>query len=207
MKKVSFRALNRFNDPVLTVPLSTESYVSNPAPPFGQASSIVRVSDVTGSVPNTPFFYTCRYDNEGQTFPISTSAGTLEIVSHSIWHQTRDIPSGGHALKDIWVFLSNNGSLTVLDQFTTPSGIWEGIGTGDRIDIRIKPEYPSGMNIGGTMQLEAHGKEPLVWVVSDEAVGKVDSNGLFTAVGKGTCTVTVIDALGNIATSGVITVQ
>ncbi|MBI2447610.1 MAG: Ig-like domain-containing protein, partial [Candidatus Omnitrophica bacterium] len=60
---------------------------------------------------------------------------------------------------------------------------------------------------GETVQLEAHGKEQLVWMASDESVGKVDSNGLFTAVGKGTCTVTVTDALGNMATSGAIIVQ
>ena len=73
--------------------------------------------------------------------------------------------------------------------------------------MRIRTGYPISINIGGTMQLEAHGKEPLAWVTSDGNVGEVNTNGLFTAVGKGTCTVTVTDALGNIATSGVITVQ
>jgi hypothetical protein len=73
--------------------------------------------------------------------------------------------------------------------------------------MRIKTGYPTSVNIGNTIQLEAHGKEPLEWVTSDGNVGEVNTNGLFTAVGKGTCTVTVQDALENTAVSEVISVQ
>ncbi len=95
----------------------------------------------------------------------------------------------------------------IIRQFTLSQDMTNDLGIGDRFQIRLKPGYPSSMDVGKTSQLEAHGKEPLAWVTSDENVGKVDSNGLFTAVCNGTCTVTVTDALGNMATSGAIIVQ
>ncbi|GEM_PF-4551592 len=97
--------------------------------------------------------------------------------------------------------------LTEAEKITVMPEVWEGVGTGDKIKMRIKPGYPTSLNPGDIIQFEAHGKEPLKWITSDENMGKVDSNGLFTAVGKGTCTVTVQDALENMAVSEAISVQ
>lgn len=116
-----------YNDPILSTLLWTKYYDGTGSiTGYGgvysdvayETSPRVKITDVTDKMPTTTFYYTGRYDDEGQAFPWSPSpmARHFHIV----------FPNQGTPgrLPDVWSFLTNNGSLEILDQFTTtPSSI------------------------------------------------------------------------------------
>ncbi len=176
-----------FNSTLITQ-LWTHSYETRP---------VLRVTDVTGIIPNTTFYYTGRYGNEGQIFPVGPAPLPSPIP---VGYLARALNFS--TTSDIWAFLTNNGSLETQDQFTIASGMAEGIAIGPRVKIRIEPDALS-LNVGQTGQLRVNGKGPYTWASSDETVAAIEgisgATGTIKAVGVGTATITVRDSLGNMA--------
>jgi len=73
--------------------------------------------------------------------------------------------------------------------------------------ITITPNTAS-LTIVDTQQFNASGGTgPYTWTSSNTAIGTINSSGIFSAVGIGTCTVTATDANGYAGVSGTITVR
>lgn len=89
--------------------------------------------------------------------------------------------------------------------FSTPAQSIEGMCGGSLLKIRVNPPTAE-CNDEEQLTFSANGAEPLTWESTDEAVGTIDAQGVFTAVDPGTCQIRVTDSLGNSDISGTITV-
>ena len=210
-------AEQKFRDPVLGAFLWTDSASDalNYNPPGGGTSPLIRVTDITSAIQQTSqagtgFIFTGRYGNEGQDlgvgpppipYPIPIGYINLVAVNNNVLDRVVR-----------FAFLTDNGSLETLDQFSMASGIAEGIAIGPRVKIRIEPEFLL-LNTGISREFKVNGKGTYIWSSSDETVAVIEGivpviDGVGETVtikagGIGVATISVIDSLGNIAYTNV----
>ncbi|MBI4377837.1 MAG: alpha/beta hydrolase [Nitrospinae bacterium] len=136
----------KFNNPILSTQLFTYPYDGLGINPNSEVGSKIRVIDVTNITPTTTFYYTGRYGNEGQAFGI----GPAPIPDPIPMGYIKGAANESAPYNNRWQYLTDNGSLEVLDQFTPSIPVPQGLAMGKlqiKVDVDVDSDNNNGVNL------------------------------------------------------------